>query len=226
MNEASEVGAGPRALAHAYFCRRYEILFYTLLATMVASPAVAALELNGGMLELLLAANLLAAVMPVSTGTGRRVLLAIVAVLWLARAATAWFDQPAFSALILGLWTLLAMFAAGGALRFAMRAATVDAEHLYAALGAYLLAGIFFGIFYWILERVGPGTFAATAEFSRMSAIYFSFVTLATLGYGDIVPRTDVARGLAIVEGVGGQLFLAVMVARLVSLYAREKVTD
>ena len=57
--------------------------------------------------------------------------------------------------------------------------------------------------------------------FSRMSALYFSFVTLATLGYGDIVPRTDVARGLAIVEGVGGQLFLAVMVARLVSLYGR-----
>jgi voltage-gated potassium channel Kch len=54
-----------------------------------------------------------------------------------------------------------------------------------------------------------------------MSAIYFSFVTLATLGYGDIVPRSDLARGLAIVEGVGGQLFLAVMVARLVSLYGR-----
>ena len=53
--------------------------------------------------------------------------------------------------------------------------------------------------------------------------MYFSFVTLATLGYGDIVPRTDVARGLAIVEGVGGQLFLAVLVARLVSLYSRGK---
>ncbi len=46
-------------------------------------------------------------------------------------------------------------------------------------------------------------------------------VTIATLGYGEIVPRSDVARGLAIVEGVGGQLFLAVMVARLVSLYGR-----
>jgi voltage-gated potassium channel Kch len=90
-----------------------------------------------------------------------------------------------------------------------------------AALSAYLLAGIFFGIFYWVLERIGPGTFNATAEFSGMSAIYFSFVTIATLGYGDIVPRSDVARGLAIVEGVGGQLFLAVMVARLVSLYTK-----
>jgi voltage-gated potassium channel Kch len=54
-----------------------------------------------------------------------------------------------------------------------------------------------------------------------MSAMYFSFVTLATLGYGDIVPHTDLARGVAMVEGIGGQLFLAVLVARLVSLYSR-----
>ncbi len=217
------IGDRRRAFGNAYLCRRYAILFYTLLLTTVAAPLVAALELSGAIIDLLLAANLLAAVIPVSTGRSRRVLLAILAVLWLARGATAWFGHPAVSVLTLGLWTLLAMFAAGGALRFTMRAATVDAEHLYAALSAYLLAGIFFGIFYWVLEHVGPGTFAAPAEFSRMSAIYFSFVTLATLGYGDIVPRTDVARGLAIVEGVGGQLFLAVMVARLVSLYARGK---
>ena len=81
--------------------------------------------------------------------------------------------------------------------------------------------GFFSAYFYWVLEQIWPGTFTVTGDFSRMSAIYFSFVTLATLGYGDIVPRTDVARGLAIVEGVGGQLFLAVMVARLVSLYGR-----
>jgi len=53
------------------------------------------------------------------------------------------------------------------------------------------------------------------------TAFYHSAVNFTTLGYGDIVPRTDVARGLTIVEGVGGQLFLAVMVARLVSLYAQ-----
>ena len=125
----------------------------------------------------------------------------------------------------LGMWTLIGLFAAAAALRFAMRATLVDAEHLYAALSAYLLAGIFFGLFYWVLQQIWPGTFAVTGDFSRMSAIYFSFVTIATLGYGDIVPRSDVARGLAIVEGVGGQLFLAVMVARLVSLYcARDNI--
>jgi hypothetical protein len=222
MNLPGIVGtAGVRNLGRAYLRQRYAVLFYTLLFTMVAAPGFAALELPGGLIELLLAANLLAAVMPVRAGKGRRVLLIIVSLVWLARAATAWLDHPALSAMALAIWPVIGLFAAAGALRFAMGAVSVDAEHLYAALSAYLLAGIFFGLFYWVLEQVGPGTFVTAGEFSRMSAFYFSFVTLATLGYGDIVPRTEVARGLAIVEGVGGQLFLAVMVARLVSLYGR-----
>jgi hypothetical protein len=79
-------------------------------------------------------------------------------------------------------------------------------------------------VFYWVLERTWPGSLAipgegAQSNFSLVLAIYYSFVTLATLGYGDIVPRSEVARGLAIVEAVAGQLYLAVMIARLVSLY-------
>lgn len=224
MNDSGVVGTGGvRELGRAYLRQRYTFLFYTLLMTMVAAPGFAALEFSGGLIELLLAANLLAAVMPVRAGKGRRVLLIMMSLVWLARAATAWLDHPALSAMALAIWPVIGLFAAAGALRFAMGAISVDAEHLYAALSAYLLAGIFFGLFYWVLEQMRPGTFAATSEFSRMSAFYFSFVTLATLGYGDIVPRTDIARGLAIVEGVGGQLFLAVMVARLVSLYGQRE---
>jgi voltage-gated potassium channel Kch len=223
----SEVtGNRRRALGRAYLRRRYAILFYTLLLTMVAAPLVAAFELSGAIIELLLAANLLAAVIPVDPGRNRRFLLAAIAAVWLARAAAAWLAHPSLSAMALGIWTAIGFVAAAKALRFAMGGTRVDAEHLHAALSAYMLAGIFFGLFYWILEQMGPGTFTFAGDFSRMSAIYFSFVTLATLGYGDIVPRTDVARGLAIVEGVGGQLFLAVMVARLVSLYSRGNETS
>ena len=227
MNESGVVGiGGERNLERAYLRRRYTFLFYTLLFTMVAAPGFAALGFPGGLIELLLATNLLAAVVPVRPGKGRRVLLIMMGLVWLARAATAWLDHPALSAIALAIWPAIGLFAAASALRFAMGASSVDAEHLYAALSAYLLAGIFFGLFYWVLEQIDPGTFVFTGEFSRMSAFYFSFVTLATLGYGDIVPRSEVARGLAIVEGVGGQLFLAVLVARLVSLYTREKADD
>ena len=54
------------------------------------------------------------------------------------------------------------------------------------------------------------------------NGIYFSFITLATVGYGDFVPGNDVVRGLAIVEAIAGQFYLAVMIARLMSLYMRE----
>lgn len=212
---------GLRALGSAYARRSYAILFYALLLTMAAAPLFAAVGFTGALLEYFLAANLLAAVMPVGNTRSRRAFLPVAALIWLARPITAWLDRPALSALTLGVWTLMGLLAAVHALRFAMGATKVDAEHLYAALSAYLLAGTSFGLFYWVLEQMTPGTFISAGEFSRMSAFYFSFVTLATLGYGDIVPRSDIARGLAMVEGIGGQLFLAVMVARLVSLYGR-----
>lgn len=204
--------------------RRYTVLFYSLLFTLAAGPVSAALGLGGGLLELFLAANLVMAVIPLATGRPRDLLIGGLAVLVAARLATGWLNHPALSMIALGAWTIVALVAAASALRFAMRSRTVDAEHLYAALSAYLLAGIFLGLFYWVIEQLQPSTFVmATGEFSRTDAMYFSFVTLATLGYGDIVPRGDLARGLAIVEGISGQLFLAVLVARLVSLYVRDR---
>jgi hypothetical protein len=221
MNEAIEdrdVGTG--GLAHAYLRRRYIFLFYSLLLTMVILPVWGVLGIDPAFIDLFLAANLLIAVIPLGTKRARRILLYILMILCGARLATIWFHDSALFRITFGLWTIVGLLAAAGALRFATSAKIVDAERVYAALSAYLLAGIFIGNFYWVLEQNWPGSFIATGDFTRMAALYFSFVTLATLGYGDIVPRSDVARGLAIVEGVGGQLFLAALVARLVSLYA------
>ncbi|HTS10357.1 MAG TPA: ion channel, partial [Candidatus Eisenbacteria bacterium] len=206
-------------LGRAYLRRRYTILFYTLVLTMVASPVIAGIGWRGALIESLLAVNLLAAVMPFNTGKRREYLLVAMAALWIARPVTVWLGHPTMSKLTLAVWTLVGLLAAASALRFAMSGIRIEAEHLFAALSAYLLSGVYFGLLYWAIEELHPGTFAPP-NFSRTGAIYFSFVTLATLGYGDIVPRSDLARGLAVVEGVGGQLFLAVLVARLLSLYS------
>ena len=88
MREAVEVGAGGlSALGLTYLCRRYTILFYTLLLTMVAVPLFAAFELTGALIDYLLAASLLAAVMPVDTARSRRVVLTVTALVWLDRRA-------------------------------------------------------------------------------------------------------------------------------------------
>jgi hypothetical protein len=187
-------------------------------------PLRSALGFRANVLELFLAINLLAAVAPIGGKKTRLVLLTILVVAFVGRGGTAWLDLAALRPMSLTLWTVIALLAAASALRFVLGARVVDREHLYAALSAYLLAGIFFGVFYWVLERTWPGSLAIPGEgvqgnVSLAVAIYYSFVTLTTLGYGDIVPRSEVARGLAIMEAVAGQLYLAVMIARLVSLY-------
>lgn len=214
-------GGSLRALAPKYLRNRHRILFYSVLLTLVSAPILSALKFNGILLETFLAANLLAATMPINGVRSRPYLMLGLTVGWLARPLTFWLALPTLSAATLAIWTVIGLLAAATALRFAMGATKVEAEHLYAALSAYLLGGIYFGLLYWVLEQLVPGTFVTPTHFSQTSAIYFSFVTLATLGYGDIVPRGDIARGIAIIEGVGGQLFLAVLVARLVSLYSK-----
>ena len=131
------------------------------------------------------------------------------------------------STLSLWLWTAIGLYAVFIALRFALRSSIITSEHLYAALSAYLLAGVFMGVLYWSLDQVWPNSIVvngpgASDPFLPMEGVYFSFITLATVGYGDMVPGNDVVRNLAIVEAIAGQFYLAVMIARLMSLYMRE----
>jgi len=212
-------------LWHTYCNWRYAILFYSLLLTLAVGPLRRALGFPASFLELFLAINLLAAVVPIGGQKTRLALLLFLVVAFVGRGGTTWLDVWALRPMSLALWTVVALLAAASALRFALGARVVDREHLYAGLSAYLLAGIFFGVFYWVLERTWAGSFAipgegAQSNFSLPVTIYYSFVTLTTLGYGDIVPRSEMARGLAIMEAVAGQLYVAVMIARLVSLYA------
>ena len=220
----TRVSSRSSGLWHTYLHRRYTILFYSLLLTLAVVPLRSALGFDVNLLELFLAINLLAAVVPIVGRKTGRVLLTILVIAFIGRGGAAWFEQVALVPMNLLLWTVVALLAAVSALRFALGARVVDREHLYAGLSAYLLAGVFFGVFYWILERTWSGSFAVPGDgvqshFSLALAIYYSFVTLTTLGYGDIVPRGEVARGLTVLEAIMGQLYLAVMIARLVSLY-------
>jgi hypothetical protein len=220
--------SGGGRLRRVYGQWRYAILFYSLLLTLVVGPLRNALGFQVSFLELFLTINLLAAVVPIGGRKTRLFLLTFLGVVFAMRVGVAWLGQTALVPMGLMLWTVVALLAAASALRFVLDARVVDREHLYAGLSAYLLVGIFFGVFYCGLERTWPGSFAVLGEgvqstFSLTLAIYYSFVTLTTLGYGDVVPRGEVVRGLAILEAVAGQLYLAVMVARLVSLYVLEE---
>lgn len=94
-----------------------------------------------------------------------------------------------------------------------------------AAVSIYLLAGIIWAIVFHAVEYIHPGSFSIPGDGQIAGAgdlYYFSFVTLTTLGYGDVSPVTAVARSLAVFEAVFGQLFLVVLLGRLVSLQITE----
>ena len=204
----------------SYNRHRYAILFFALLLTLLVLPIVATLGLLSGLFRFLLAACLFAAVMPNATKHTRHILLAGVVLLVAARFASDYGYLRANPGLILAVVGLTGLAAAAGTLRFAVSSRTVNSETLYAALSTYLLAGVFFGQIYWSLEQTWPGSLVGPDPLTELSAVYYSFVTLATLGYGDYLPRTDIARGVATFEVIGGQLFLAVMVARLIGLFS------
>lgn len=203
----------------AYDRNRYLILFCALLLTLVLVPAATLIGLPRGAIAALVGLCLLAAIMP-NTNPRRRYQLPLLILFLIAlREAADYGLLPVASALVQVMIGLVGLLAAAAALRFAIRAGSVDDETIYASLSTYLLAGIFLGQIYWSIEQIAPGSMTGPTPLTQQSAIYYSFVTLATLGYGDILPRSDLARGIATLEVIGGQLYLAVMVARLIGLF-------
>ena len=208
---------------HAYQEHRYSILFYALLLTLILLPIATTIGLHTSLIRVPLAGCLFAALLPNATKRTRTALITATSLLVLARFVTELDAVPVNPGIALAVVGFTGLLAAAAALRFALTDREVDSETLYAALSTYLLAGIFFGQIYWSIERIWPKSFVGPDGFSELIAIYYSFVTLATLGYGDVLPRTDIARGVAVFEVIGGQLFLAVMVARLIGAFEGAK---
>lgn len=100
----------------------------------------------------------------------------------------------------------------------------VDIENIFGTVSLYLLIGLGWANLYQLIELIYPNSFSldlhtgAYPVINWSEFIYFSFTTLTTLGYGDIVPINDYSRSIAILESVTGVIFLAVLVARTIGL--------
>jgi uncharacterized membrane protein len=97
----------------------------------------------------------------------------------------------------------------------------VTQDVVMGAVCAYFLIGIVWAYIYFLLESASPGSFSLTRELSRepVHFIYYSFITLTTVGYGDILPVSNPARSLAVLEAMMGQMYLAVVMAKLVAVH-------
>ena len=128
--------------------------------------------------------------------------------------------------LSLGFPLLLYMFVLLTVVRQVLSSKQVTLDTLFGAAAGYFLIGLVWATAYTWIELSSPGSFAmnpvndpAATGFNWFESIHFSYVTLTTLGYGEITPVSPFARSLSFLEAATGVLYVAVLVARLVSGY-------
>jgi voltage-gated potassium channel len=214
---------------------RFLLLTLLICAWQLTTPHIA----GNWPIQLLLEALLLATVLvTLSANPGWRRLRQLLAVLWLVSMAGtvlsvlsppdgAWQWYRTLEQL-----TLVPVIAAVavGMLAFVGRERTLTVDNLFATVAAYLLLAMLFTQIYLCLLTWNPASFslpvpAAGRPYHLLQSdmTYFSLVTLATVGYGDILPVTPTARMLAMIQAVVGQFYVAVIVAVFVGMYASRR---
>lgn len=137
-------------------------------------------------------------------------------------------QDPFLNSAIFLVWTIFDAIVAYDILRHVLQHPEVSLDTIYGAVSVYLLIGIIFGAMYVFLEGLNPGSFIASSQvnpdgvFTFPELFYFSFTTIATLGYGDIVPIAPLVRSLAVIEAIVGAMYIAILIGVLIGAYVNK----
>ncbi|MCA9912191.1 MAG: hypothetical protein KC496_02530, partial [Anaerolineae bacterium] len=144
-------------------------------------------------------------------------------------------ENAPISIAIYSLFTVFLSFIALSLLEFIFTAQRITRDVLIAATASYLIFGNIFTVFFMALEwgtyiTTGGQAFVISAtpeiQITWQQMVYYSYTTLTTLGYGDILPVTLVAQSFATIEAVIGVLYITILLGRLVGLYAQGEIDE
>jgi hypothetical protein len=208
----------------------HRVLLASILLMILASPFLFGNATLHWILDLFLMLVLLAAART-AAGPGLRFKIALVlglAALFSQLAVLGpqwgWLETSRFVATPLFLF-----WVCGISLRdIVLRSDTVTADVILGAVNVHLMIGVGFAFIYGLIEHLQPGSFTgleelASAPDQMLYFLYFSFITMSTLGYGDISPITPHGMTTTYVQAIFGQMYLAILVARLVSMYIKNR---
>jgi hypothetical protein len=100
---------------------------------------------------------------------------------------------------------------------------SVSITTLFGSISAYLFIGLVFSYIYLLVELLSPSSFSGFAGGGEAKSIYFSFITLTTVGFGEIIPIKPIAQTLTWLESFSGQIYLAVIIGLMIGRYVAEK---
>jgi hypothetical protein len=198
-------------------------MLFGLVGLLLAGSVIPRSDVRSLVMAILTTLLPLAALYGLGSDPGRQrrasaLALAFVTTMWASYA----FETNAWRLAATGTAFLLMTYLAVSILDDVFRSGRVTVDTLYGALGAYFLIGLGFAAVYEAIEVLAPASFQGIVVDggSLENSVYFSFVTLTTLGYGDITPVSSPARAVAILEAVTGIVFSTILLARLVALYS------
>jgi hypothetical protein len=214
------------------FGGQYGPLLTSLLVLCIAAPALRGGPVKGALLDLVMSCIVLASIY--ATAPGRRSVVVGLTLAVVALASHRMFVRHHYEALhVLNYVFLLSILAYASLtiLSAVVRDPVVTVETIKGAVGVYLLIGLTWVYVFVLIDILFPGSFRIDPSPDEIAEghimvrrqlprlLYFSFSTLTTLGYGDIVPLRGPAQTACYLEAVVGQIYLTVLVARLVGMH-------
>ncbi len=212
----------------AYTKGRFLFLFILMLVMLVLAPLIETFFSLRIVLNILWSAIFLTAVYAVSQ---KRHVFFIGVLLALPMLLSLWFQhivESSWVPLVGNFFGVLFMaFTIVQILNFIFKERNVHVDLITGAAVTYFLIALMWAFIYASLEKLHPGSFSITEGkmiHSQMVFVYYSFVTISTLGYGDITPLTNLASSVSMLEAVCGQLYIAVLIAWLVGSHISQSV--
>jgi hypothetical protein len=195
-------------------------IFLAALVAIIIGPALGSVGLPGRLLGDALVSLMLVSGAAAVADRQSMLIVSVITVPALLVRWTSWF----FPTADLTVWREISTLATlvvlcGVVLALVVRRGPITARRIQGAIAVYLLLGFIWAEAYELVALWHPGAFTGSVHGSgSLPWTYYSFVTLTTMGYGDIMPVHPLARAIAVLEALTGQLYLAIMLARLVSL--------
>jgi voltage-gated potassium channel len=210
-----------------FFQRRFLILLVLILSLLVLTPFLDDFVETRILMDAFLTAIFCAIIFAVKSKRSHVIIASFLALPLIISIWSFYFVELTSISLLTRIFGALFLgYAVINILSIVTQSEEVTKETIYAAIVAYMLMALMWAFLYMILELLVPGSFSFPEKGFRAETMrfkYFSFVTITTLGYGDIAPLTNKASALVLVEALVGQVYLVVLVAWLVGMHVSRR---
>jgi hypothetical protein len=222
-----KIWSDPYSDDRSWYLGPYFIMCCVMTAAVLLYP-LATSFIGVLLLRILLTAILLSALYAISRSPQLfRVMLVLLVPILLANWTVHPADHPQLSLFMSAAILLVMLVAVGVIFKDVITARRISADIIFGSIAIYLLMGVLWALAYALLNDITPGmvieSVGKVATVQQRAELlpeftYFSFITLTSVGYGDLTPIGNAARALAIVEGVFGQLYTAILIGKLVGM--------